>query len=128
MKLLDEIDFTKNDGLVTGIAQDHSTGEILMVAFLNEESLRLTLETGSVVYWSRSRKKLWRKGEESGNVQKLKSVYIDCDGDAVLMQVEQIGGAACHTGRRNCFFRKADGDDYIDVGVKVFDPDEVYKK
>ncbi|MFP8871108.1 MAG: phosphoribosyl-AMP cyclohydrolase [Myxococcota bacterium] len=128
MSLLDEIDFTKNDGLVTGIAQDHSTGEILMVAFLNEESLRLTLETGSVVYWSRSRKKLWRKGEESGNVQKVKSLYIDCDGDAVLMQVEQIGGAACHTGRRNCFFRKADGDAYIDVGVKVFDPDEVYKK
>lgn len=128
MKLLDEIDFTKNDGLVTGIVQDHSTGEILMVAFLNEESLRLTLETGSVVYWSRSRKKLWRKGEESGNVQKLKSLYIDCDGDAVLMQVEQIGGAACHTGRRNCFFRKVDGDGYIDVGVKVFDPDEVYKK
>ena len=128
MSLLDEIDFTKNDGLITGIAQDHSTGEILMVAFLNEESLRLTLETGSVVYWSRSRKKLWRKGEESGNVQKVKSLYIDCDGDAVLMQVEQIGGAACHTGRRNCFFRKVDGDAYIDVGVKVFDPDEVYKK
>lgn len=128
MELLDEIDFSKNDGLVTGIAQDHTTGEILMVAFLNEESLRLTLETGSVVYWSRSRKKLWRKGEESGNVQKLKSLYIDCDGDAVLMQVEQIGGAACHTGRRNCFFRKVDGDQYIDVGVKVFDPDKVYAK
>jgi len=128
MELLDEIDFSKNDGLVTGIAQDHTTGEILMVAFLNEESLRLTLETGSVVYWSRSRKKLWRKGEESGNVQKLKSLYIDCDGDAVLMQVEQVGGAACHTGRRNCFFRKVDGDQYIDVGVKVFDPDKVYAK
>ena len=113
---------------MTGIAQDHTTGEILMVAFLNEESLRLTLETGSVVYWSRSRKKLWRKGEESGNVQKLKSLYIDCDGDAVLMQVEQVGGAACHTGRRNCFFRKVDGDQYIDVGVKVFDPDKVYAK
>ncbi len=128
MELLDEIDFSKNDGLVTGIAQDHTTGEILMVAFLNEESLRLTLETGSVVYWSRSRKKLWRKGEESGNIQKLKSLYIDCDGDAVLMQVEQIGGAACHTGRRSCFFRKVDGDQYIDVGVKVFDPDKVYAK
>ena len=81
-----------------------------------------------MVYWSRSRKKLWRKGEESGNVQKLKSLYIDCDGDAVLMQVEQVGGAACHTGRRNCFFRKVDGDQYIDVGVKVFDPDKVYAK
>ncbi len=128
MELLSELDFAKNDGLVTAIAQDHSTGEILMVAFMNEESLRLTLETEAVVYWSRSRKKLWRKGEESGNVQKLKSVYIDCDGDAVLLQVEQIGGAACHTGRRNCFFRKVDGDGFIDVGVKVFDPEEVYGK
>ena len=99
-----------------------------MVAFMNEESFRLTLERGEVVYWSRSRKRLWHKGEESGNVQKLRALYIDCDGDAVLMQVEQVGGAACHTGRRNCFFRKVDGDRTIDVGVKVFDPDEVYKK
>jgi phosphoribosyl-AMP cyclohydrolase len=128
MEILNDIDFAKNDGLVTAIAQDHSTGEILMVAFMNEEAFRLTVESGAVVYWSRSRKKLWRKGEESGNVQKLKALYIDCDGDAVLMQVEQIGGAACHTGRRNCFFRKVDGDRYLDVGVKVFNPDEVYKK
>ncbi len=128
MEILSEIDFAKNDGLVTAIAQDHSTGEILMVAFMNEEAFRLTVESGAVVYWSRSRGKLWRKGEESGNVQKLKSLYIDCDGDAVLLQVEQVGGAACHTGRRNCFFRKVDGDRYLDVGVKVFDPDEVYKK
>jgi phosphoribosyl-AMP cyclohydrolase len=128
MEILDEIDFAKNDGLVTAIAQDHSTGEILMVAFMNEEAFRMTVTSGAVVYWSRSRKKLWRKGEESGNVQKLKALYIDCDGDAVLMQVEQVGGAACHTGRRNCFFRKVDGDRYLDVGVKVFDPDEVYKK
>jgi phosphoribosyl-AMP cyclohydrolase len=128
MDLTHELDFTKNDGLVTAIAQDFGTGEILMVAFMNEESFRLTLERGEAVYWSRSRKKLWHKGEESGNVQKLRSLYIDCDGDAVLMQVEQVGGAACHTGRRNCFFRKVDGDRFIDVGVKVFDPEEVYKK
>ncbi len=128
MEILKEIDFAKGDGLVTAIAQDHSTGEILMVAYMNEEALRLTVESGAVVYWSRSRGKLWRKGEESGNVQKLRSLYIDCDGDAVLMQVEQVGGAACHTGRRNCFFRKVDGDRYLDVGVKVFDPEEVYKK
>ena len=128
MELLDQLDFSKNDGLVTAIAQDHSTGEILMVAFMNEEAFRLTLETGAAVYWSRSRKKLWRKGEESGNVQKLKSLYIDCDGDAVLLQVDQVGGAACHTGRRNCFFRKVDGERYIDVGVKVFDPAKVYTK
>jgi phosphoribosyl-AMP cyclohydrolase len=128
MELLDQLDFDKNSGLVTAIAQDHSTGEILMVAFMNQESFRLTVETGSVVYWSRSRKQLWRKGEVSGNTQKLKSLYIDCDGDSVLMQVEQIGGAACHTGRRNCFFRKLDGDRFIDVGVRVFDPATVYNK
>lgn len=128
MELIEQLDFSKNDGLVTAIAQDHGSGEILMVAFMNEESFRLTLELCEVVYWSRSRGKLWHKGEESGNVQKLKSLYIDCDGDAVLLMVEQMGGAACHTGRRNCFFRKLDGDGFIDVGVQVFDPDEVYKK
>jgi phosphoribosyl-AMP cyclohydrolase len=128
MELLDQLDFAKNDGLVTAIAQDHSTGEILMVAFMNAEAFQLTIETGAAVYWSRSRKKLWRKGEESGNVQKLKSLYIDCDGDAVLLQVDQVGGAACHTGRRGCFFRKLDGDGFIDVGVKVFDPKKVYGK
>jgi phosphoribosyl-AMP cyclohydrolase len=128
MELIEQLDFSKNDGLVTAIAQDHGSGEILMVAFMNEESFRLTLDLGEVVYWSRSRGKLWHKGEESGNVQKLKSLYIDCDGDAVLLMVEQMGGAACHTGRRNCFFRKLDGDGFIDVGVQVFDPDEVYKK
>jgi phosphoribosyl-AMP cyclohydrolase len=128
MNLINELDFEKNSGLVTAIAQDHATGEILMVAFMNEEAFRRTVETGEVVYWSRSRRKLWHKGEESGNVQRLKSIHIDCDGDAILLKVEQIGGAACHTGRRNCFFRKVDGDRYIDVGVKVFDPDEVYKK
>lgn len=128
MELLKQLDFAKNDGLVTAIAQDHSTGEVLMVAFMNEEAFRLTVETGAAVYWSRSRKKLWHKGEESGNVQKLKSLYIDCDGDTVLLQVDQVGGAACHTGRRNCFFRKVDGDGFIDVGVKVFDPEKVYSK
>ncbi|MDP6979611.1 MAG: phosphoribosyl-AMP cyclohydrolase [Myxococcota bacterium] len=128
MALLEQVDFAKSGGLVTAIAQDHSTGEILMVAYMNEEAFELTVETRTAVYYSRSRKKLWHKGEESGNVQKVKSLYIDCDGDAVLMQVEQIGGAACHTGRRNCFFRKVDGDEYIDVGVKIFDPDEVYKR
>ena len=119
--------FDKID-LIPVIAQDHATGEILMVAFMNEESFRLTLEKGEAVYWSRSRKKLWHKGEESGNVQKVKALYIDCDGDAVVMQVEQVGGAACHTGKRNCFFRKRDGDRFIDVGVQVFDPEKVYKK
>lgn len=128
MDLINELDFSKNAGLVTAIAQDDESGEILMVANMNEEAFRRTVECGEVVYWSRSRKKLWHKGEESGNVQKVKGIFIDCDGDAVLLRVEQVGGAACHTGRRNCFFRKVEGDGYSDVGAKVFDPEKVYKK
>ena len=120
------IDFEKAGGLVTAIAQDDTTGEILMVAYMNEESLRLSLERREVVYWSRSRRRLWYKGEESGNVQKLKGVFVDCDGDAIVLRVEQVGGAACHTGKRNCFFRRIDRGEIEDVGVQVFDPDEVY--
>ena len=122
------VDFSKGNGLVTAIAQDAQTSEILMVANMNEESLARTVETGEAVYWSRSRQKLWHKGEESGNVQKVKELFVDCDGDVILMKVEQIGDAACHTGKRSCFFRRVDGDEIIDVGVQVFDPSEVYKK
>lgn len=122
------IDFEKAGGLVTAIAQDDTTGEVLMVAYMNEESLRQTLERGEVVYWSRSRKKLWHKGEESGNVQKLKGLYVDCDGDALVLRVEQIGGAACHTGKSNCFFRRLDRGEIEDVGTQVFDPDRVYRR
>lgn len=122
------IDFEKGGGLVTAIAQDDETGEVLMVAYMNEESLRRTLKLGEVVYWSRSRKKYWHKGEESGNVQKLKGMYVDCDGDALVLRVDQVGGAACHTGKRNCFFRRIDGGKIEDVGTQVFDPNEVYKK
>ena len=122
------IDFEKAGGLVTAIAQDDTTGEILMVAYMNEESLRLSLERREAVYWSRSRRKLWHKGEESGNVQKLKGVFVDCDGDAIVLRVEQVGGAACHTGKRNCFFRRIDEGEVEDIGVQVFDPDEVYGK
>jgi phosphoribosyl-AMP cyclohydrolase len=122
------VDFSKGNGLVTAIAQDAETGEILMVANMNEESLARTVELGEAVYWSRSRRKLWHKGEESGNVQKVRELYVDCDGDAILMKVEQIGDAACHTGKRSCFFRRVDGDEIADVGVQVFDPREVYKK
>ena len=128
MDPLDAIDFEKGDGLVTAVAIDDASGEPLMVAFTNELALRRTLETGEVHYWSRSRKRLWHKGEESGNVQKVQSIRIDCDGDVVLIEVEQVGDAACHTGRRSCFFRKLEGDAVVDVGVQVFDPDEVYKK
>jgi phosphoribosyl-AMP cyclohydrolase len=122
------LDFSKANGLVTAIAIDDSTGEVLMVAFMNPESFRLTLERGEVVYWSRSRNKLWHKGEESGNTQKVKSLFIDCDGDVVVVRVEQRGGAACHTGRRSCFFRKLEDGGWTDVGEQVFDPAEVYGK
>jgi phosphoribosyl-AMP cyclohydrolase len=120
------IDFTKAGGLVTAIAQDHDTGEILMVAYMNEESFRRTLATGEVVYWSRSRQELWHKGESSGNTQRVKSIFIDCDGDAVLLRVEQRGRAACHTGKRSCFFRRLEDGRWIDEGEQVFDPQEVY--
>ena len=122
------LDFGKGGGLVTAIAIDDASGDVLMVAFMNEASLRQTLETGDVVYWSRSRGKLWRKGEESGHTQRVKSVYIDCDGDVVILRVEQKGGAACHTGKRSCFFRKLEGEDWIDVGEQVFDPEKVYDR
>ena len=127
MGLLDVIDFKKGNGLVIAIAQDGATGEILMVAHMNEESLRRTLETGEAVYWSRTRG-LWHKGQESGNTQRVLELRTDCDGDAILLKVEQRGGAACHTGKRSCFFRFRAGDVWGDDGVQVFDPEKVYKK
>jgi len=127
MDPLDRIDFAKGGGLVTAIAQDIASGEILMVAHMNPEALRETLESGRAVYWSRSRG-LWHKGEESGNVQIVKSVSVDCDGDTVLLRVEQVGGAACHTGKRSCFFRRWDGERWVDEGVQVFDPAKVYRR
>ena len=127
MDPLDSVDFAKGGGLVTAIAQDIATGEILMVAHMNPEALRETLESGRAVYWSRSRG-LWHKGEESGNVQIVKSVTVDCDGDTVLLRVEQVGGAACHTGKRSCFFRRWDGERWVDEGVQVFDPEKVYRR
>ena len=132
MKLPDAIknavDFSKGNGLITAIAQDANSGEILMVANMNQESLAKSIELGEAVYWSRSRQKLWHKGEESGNTQKIRGIYLDCDGDAIVLKVEQIGGAACHTGKRSCFFRKLEQDVLTDVGVQVFDPAEVYGK
>jgi phosphoribosyl-AMP cyclohydrolase len=122
------VDFDKGNGLITAIAQDAESGEILMVANMNEASLAKTIELGEAVYWSRSRQKLWHKGEESGNTQKIRGLYLDCDGDALLLKVEQIGGAACHTGKRSCFYRKLENDTLSDVGVQVFDPQEVYQK
>ena len=126
MEPIDAVDFEKAGGIVTAIALDDATGEVLMVASMSPESFRKTLETGEVVYWSRSRQRLWHKGEQSGNTQLVKGVYIDCDGDAVVLRVEQRGGAACHTGKRSCFFRKLERGQWVDVGVQVFDPKEVY--
>jgi phosphoribosyl-AMP cyclohydrolase len=121
-------DFDKCDGLLPAIAQDVATGEVLMMAYMNPESYAETLETGRAVYFSRSRNKLWRKGEESGNVQKVHAIYIDCDRDTILVKVEQIGGAACHVGYKSCFFRKVTPDGLQVEGERVFDPAEVYKK
>ncbi|MGO9410062.1 MAG: phosphoribosyl-AMP cyclohydrolase [Spirochaetia bacterium] len=121
-----ELDFTKLDGLVPAVAQDWQTGEVLMVAFMNKESWELTQKTGIMHYWSRSRSKLWKKGESSGNVQEVKELRIDCDSDCVLARVRQVGDAACHTGYRSCFFRVVEkGVERVD-GVKVFNPEDVY--
>ena len=121
-------DFSKSGGLITAVAQDAKSGEVLMVAYMNREAFEETLATNRVVYYSRSRNRLWRKGEESGNVQQLREIFIDCDADAVLLKVEQIGGAACHEGYRSCFFRKVESAGLQVVGQRVFDPKEVYGK
>ncbi len=128
MDLTSALDFDKASGLVMAIAVDDATGEILMAAWMNQEAFEKTLELGQVVYYSRSRKKLWHKGEESGNTQTVKSIYTDCDGDVVVLRVEQLGGAACHLGKRSCFSRRAENGRWVDVGQQVFDPAEVYKK
>ena len=121
-------DFTKGDGLLPAIAQDVETGDVLMLAYMNPESYAETVSTGRVVYFSRSRGKLWRKGEESGNVQEVDSIYLDCDTDTILLKVRQIGGAACHKGFKSCFFRQVTPEGLEVIAEPVFDPDEVYKK
>jgi len=122
------IDFDKAGGLVAAIAQDAATGEVLMIAWMNQEAFEETLRTGRACYFSRSRKKLWRKGEESGHHQEVQEVLVDCDNDAILLKVKQIGGAACHEGYKSCFFRKVEGDGLRIIAEKVFDPKAVYKK
>lgn len=124
---LDKIKWTA-DGLVPVIAQEVSTGKVLMMAWMNREALALTVQEGRAIYWSRSRNKLWRKGEESGHVQVLKDIRLDCDNDVILLEVEQLGGIACHTGRHNCFYQQLQDDEWVAVEPVIKDPDTIYKK
>jgi len=121
-----KLDFEKMDGLVPAIIQDAETGKVLMLAYMNSIAWEKTLETGKAWFYSRSRNKQWMKGEESGNVQIVKEIFVDCDDDTVLLKVEQVGKAACHTGYQSCFFRKIDGEVKV-VEEKIFDPEKVYK-
>ena len=114
-------------GLVPAIAQDWQTGEVLMLAWMNQQALELTAQEGRAVYWSRSRQAIWRKGEESGHMQELKELRIDCDADTVLMKVEQVGGIACHTGRRSCFYQKLDGATWRTTDEVVKAPEDIYR-
>jgi phosphoribosyl-AMP cyclohydrolase len=122
------LNFDKLGGLVPAIVQDYQTGEVLMLAFMNEAAWNATLTTGRATYYSRSRKCLWVKGETSGNVQRVREIRIDCDDDAVILKVEQVGGAACHTGHRSCFYKKVENGAVHIEGQPVFDPKEVYRK
>lgn len=122
------IDFDKAGGLVPAVAQDADSGDVLMLAWMNREAYEETLRTGRACYYSRSRGKLWRKGEESGHVQEVKGVYIDCDADTILLKVRQVGGAACHEGYHSCFFRQVEGGQPRVIAERVFDPKKVYGK
>ena len=125
--LLEDVSWNA-EGLVPAIAQDGSTGEVLMLAWMNREALALTVEEGRAVYWSRSRNALWRKGEESGHQQLLQELRLDCDGDTVLLKVEQLGGIACHTGRKHCFFKCFDGKHWQTVGSVIKSPEDIYSQ
>jgi len=125
MNWLDDIKWTE-DGLVAAIAQDAETGRVLMFAWMNRESLALTVEKNEAVYYSRSRRKLWHKGEESGHTQKLKSLRLDCDGDVIVMSIEQVGGIACHTGRQSCFYKELQNGRWVSVDPVLKDPKEIY--
>lgn len=123
-----EPDFEKQGGLIPAIIQDYETGVVLMLGYMNREAWLKTLETGNATFWSRSRNKLWIKGESSGHVQLVRGIYLDCDSDTVLLKVEQVGGAACHTGYQSCFYREIMKNGEVKIsGEKVFNPEEVYK-
>ena len=122
-------DFSKSaDGLIPAIAQDAETNQVLMLAYVNEAAWEETLKSGRACYWSRSRSKLWKKGEESGNWQEIKEILVDCDGDSIIYKIEQKGGAACHTGRRSCFYNTYNGDGFTINSEPLIDPEELYKK
>lgn len=123
---LEQIKWTE-DGLVPVIAQEESTGKILMLAWMNRESLELSVKEGKAIYWSRSRQRLWRKGEESGNTQKIREIRLDCDNDVILIKVEQSGGIACHTGRHNCFYQRLENGNWLTVDPVIKDPATIYK-
>jgi phosphoribosyl-AMP cyclohydrolase len=123
---IDDVNWDAN-GLVPVIAQESATGHILMFAWMNREALQLSQDTKQAVYWSRSRNKLWRKGEESGHVQKIHEIRLDCDEDVILLKVEQVGGIACHTGRHSCFFKKLDRGNWVTDQAVIKNPDEIYK-
>jgi phosphoribosyl-AMP cyclohydrolase len=123
-----KVDFKKGKGLVPVIIQDASTNDVLMLGYMNRESWKKTLETKMASFWSRARKKIWVKGETSGHFQKIKEIYLDCDGDTLLLKVDQIGGAACHTGFRSCFHRRFEKGKWKVIGKRIFDPKEVYGK
>lgn len=127
MNWLDEIRFD-DKGLIPAITQDAASGKILMMAWMSRESLRLTAEKKQAVYWSRSREKLWHKGEESGHTQKVLDIRFDCDEDVILLKVEQKGGIACHTGRESCFYRQLQGDQWVEVEPVIKDPEQIYSK
>ncbi len=122
------LQFDKNNGLLPAIVQDYETKEVLMLAYINDLAWEKTLETGKAHYWSRSRNKLWLKGETSGHLQRIRNILVDCDADTVVYQVEQLGGAACHTGHRSCFYRKMSREGLQTIDKPVFDPEEVYRK
>ncbi|MDW7710074.1 MAG: phosphoribosyl-AMP cyclohydrolase [Deferrisomatales bacterium] len=124
---MNELDFSKGDGLVPAVVQDAETGEVLMLAYMNQEAFRRTLETGRTWFYSRSRDRYWMKGESSGHVQEVREVRVDCDADAVVLKVTQVGGAACHTGHRSCFYRRVEDGRWVVEGAPLFDPAEVYK-
>lgn len=126
MSWLDEVNWDAN-GLVPVIAQEHDSGDVVMFAWMNREALQLSSDTKQAVYWSRSRNRLWRKGEESGHVQKIHEIRIDCDQDVILLKIEQIGGIACHTGRHSCFFKKLDNENWLVDQPVIKNPDEIYK-